>query len=124
MTLRRIAGTPVSGPRTPVGNGEGRGLGRVVTAQERWCAVLGDELVEHVHQIIGGDGALDVHRQALAREDVLDVEQLELASVSRLVELEVYRPDRVGANGRHGPHVHTESAQRLLALAVGDLQAL
>jgi len=46
------------------------------------------QLVEHVHQIIGDYGALDVHRQALTREDVLDIEQLELTAVSLLVELE------------------------------------
>ena len=84
----------------------------------------GHEFVEHVHQIIGGDGALDVHRQALAGEDVLDVEQLRLLVVSRLVELEVHRPDGVGADRTHGPDVHAQSAQGLLALAIGNFQAL
>ncbi len=106
-----------------VTNRKGRELGTVVTAQERRSAVSGDELVEHVHQIIGGDGALDVHRQALAREDVLDVERLELTSVPRLVELKVHGLDRVGADRRHRANVHAQSAQGLLALLIGNFQA-
>jgi hypothetical protein len=36
------------------------------------AANSGHEFVEHVHQIISGDGPLDVHRQAFAGEDVLN----------------------------------------------------
>ena len=47
-----------------------------------------------------------------------------LTSVSRLVELEVHGPDRVGADRTHGPDVDAESVKRLLALAIGNFQAL
>ena len=82
------------------------------------------EIVEHVYQIISGDGTCNVHRQALPSEDVLDVEQFQLLAVSRLIKLEVHCPDGIGFDWAHRPDVHTESAQRLLAFSIGNLQAL
>jgi hypothetical protein len=35
--------------------------------------VFCDEAIEHGHQIVGGDGTLDLDSQALSGEDVLDV---------------------------------------------------
>jgi hypothetical protein len=39
---------------------------------------LGDEAIEHVGHVVGGDGAFDLNDQALFGEDVSVVEQLEL----------------------------------------------
>ena len=86
--------------------------------------MFGDETVQHGHQVVGGEGTLDLDDQALAGEDVLDVEELELFALTGLAELEVHRPDGVRSNGAHGPDVNAQSAKGLLALAIRDLKAL
>ncbi|HEY5304195.1 MAG TPA: hypothetical protein VIJ86_09085 [Acidimicrobiales bacterium] len=70
-----------------------RGHRTVVAAQIGPDTVMGDEAIEHVGHVVGGDGAFDLSDQALFGEDALDVEQLELLAVAGLVELNVRGPD-------------------------------
>ena len=104
----------------------GRELGSLIALQVSQCTVFGYESVQHGHQAVGGDRASrdSVHRQAITGEDVWEVDQLGLTPVSLLKELELCGPNRVGADGCHGAHLHAEPAQALPALAVGHLQAL
>jgi hypothetical protein len=65
----------------------------------------------------------NLDRQALARELVDDVEQLEHPTVGRLVELEVHRPDHVWGDRTEAAHVDPDAPQGPLALAIGHLQS-
>jgi len=78
--------------------------------------VLGDESIQHLGQIVGGDGSFDFNGEALSGEDVDDVEQFERLAISSLIKLEVHRPDGVGADRTHGTHVGPDAAQGLLRL--------
>ena len=109
---------------TPVGNRIGGELGPVVTAQETGDAALGHEAIEQTRHVLSGDRALDLNGQALARELIDHFEKFERLAITRLVELKVERPHDVGRDGDHGPHVGAHAAKGLLALAVGDFQAL
>jgi hypothetical protein len=74
-------------------------LGAVVAAEVRRGAPRRDEPLEDRDGLIGGDRAVDVHDQRLARELVDDVQQLQRLAVGGLVELEVKRPHMIGALG-------------------------
>src|SRR5439155_1255046 len=72
-------------------------LGAVVAADVRRGAALGGQALEHRDGLIGGDAAVDVHRQRLAGVLVDDVEQPQRAAVGGLVVLEVKRPHVIRA---------------------------
>jgi hypothetical protein len=84
--------------------------------------VLCHGFVKQARYVVDGDRAFGLHGKTLPGDDVLDVEQLQLPAVTGLVDLEVHGPNDVGSNRAHGPDVHPQPAQRLLALAIGDLQ--
>jgi len=64
--------------------------------------VLG-QAIEHVDDVVCVDGAVDLDGERLPRELVDDVEQLDGAAVSGLVELEVQRPDHVRGDRTMAP---------------------
>src|SRR5664280_2022246 len=99
-------------------------LGTVVHAQVARRASLEDELIQTFDDVVGGDGASDVNGQALPRELIDDVQQLDGAQVALLVELEVHGPDDVGGDGAHGADDHSDAGEAFLLLAIGDFQAL
>ena len=71
----------------------------VIEAHERRrLAPDGDETVEGGDDVVGVDAAVDVGGEGLAGELVDDVQQLQGLAVGGDIELEVHRPQRVGAN--------------------------
>jgi len=87
-------------------------------------APLGSEAFEASDDAVGVDGAVHVDGQALPAVLVDHVEQLQLAAVRNLVELEAQGPQHVRPGRAHRPHRHADAPERLLALAVPDPQAL
>jgi hypothetical protein len=63
------------------------------------CTTTGGQPGQRLDQVISGAGAGHAHREGLAGVLIDDVGQLQPASISGLVELEVDRPDLVGALG-------------------------
>lgn len=108
----------------PVRHGVGDELRSVVEAHVDRGAPLAGETLEAVDDVIGVDGAVHVDGQALPAVLVDHVQQLQLAAIGGLVELEVHRPHHVRPDRAHRPDRLADAPQRLLPLAVGHPQAL
>ena len=82
----------------PLGEDDRDEVGAVVEAHERrGSAPLDREAIQDGDDVIGGDRVLDADLQALARALVDDVEHIDLPVIDGVIELEVERPQRVGA---------------------------
>ena len=88
-----------AGESAVVAQRPGDHLRAVVHPQMLGCPAHGDQVDEHRHDLIGGAGPPDPHRQRFAGVLVHDVQRLEPAAVGGLVELEVQRPYLVGPLG-------------------------
>src|SRR5215217_8013546 len=93
-----------------------------VEADEPWRASLSGEAVEEGDDGVGVDRSVDDDGWALAGVFVDDVEQLDGAAVDGDVELEVERPQGVGADRAHRPDMGADAGEALLATLVGHLQ--
>ena len=109
---------------TPVSHHVGDELRTVVEAHEGRGTPFDDQAVQGGHDPVGVDGAIDHDGWALPGELVDDVEQLECAVVLGRVELEVEGPQGVSGDEAHGADRDTDAPHGLLALAIGDFQAL
>jgi hypothetical protein len=86
-----------------VGDRGGDELRAVIEPHERGGAPAGRKQLEGRDDLAGVDRSFDDDRRAFAGVLVDDVEQLQGATVGGCVELEVERPQRVGATGYIAP---------------------
>ena len=85
-------------------------------------ASLCGECIETVHHVVGRDRPGHVNGQTLTRELVDDVEHLDGAQITRLVELKVHGPGDVGATGRIAPTTTPTPVRRFFLLRLGTFK--
>jgi len=85
-----------------------------VEAQILRVAALSRDLVENGNDVVGVDRAVGLRGERLAGELVDDVQDLQVSPVSRLVELEVGRPEHVRSDRTHLTDQLSDASKRLL----------